>query len=58
MKYLLGKGCIIEREGKKHTVICCPKTNLSSTVPRHGEINTFTARNICRDLGIEIIEIK
>lgn len=58
LKYLLNKGCIIEREGKKHTVIYCPVTNLSTTVPRHNEINTFTGKNICSDLGIEIIKIK
>jgi hypothetical protein len=58
IKFLLSKGCLIEREGKNHTVIYCPATNLTSTVPRHNEINTFTGRNICRDLGIEIIKIK
>lgn len=58
LKYLVSKGCIIEREGRKHTVIYCPITNLSTTVPRHKEINTFTGRNICRDLGIEIIQVR
>jgi len=55
---LLSNGCIIEREGKKHTVVYNPSTNLSSTIPRHREINTFTGKNICRDLGIAEIKIK
>ncbi len=55
---LLSNGCIIERDGKKHTVVYCPATNLATTVPRHNEINSFTGKNVCRDLGIEIIKIR
>ncbi|HYX00059.1 MAG TPA: type II toxin-antitoxin system HicB family antitoxin [Candidatus Elarobacter sp.] len=29
-----------------------PRTNATSSVPRHAEINDFLARKICRDLGI------
>jgi len=58
LKFLTENGCILEREGKKHTLFYNPTTNKSATVPRHREINTFTARAICRDLGIAIIKIK
>ncbi|OHD06000.1 MAG: addiction module toxin, HicA family [Spirochaetes bacterium GWD1_27_9] len=58
LKYLFKNGCIVEREGKNHTIIYNPNTNLSSTLPRHNEINTFTGRKICKDLGIKIINIK
>ncbi len=58
ISYLVIHGCILEREGKKHTVFYNPESNKSSTVPRHNEINTFTARGICKDLEIPVIEIK
>ena len=58
IKHLLECGCILEREGKKHTLFFNPGANKSATVPRHKEINTFTARCICRDLDIRIIELK
>jgi mRNA interferase HicA len=58
IKHLIESGCELEREGNKHTVFYNPMTNRSATVPRHREINTFTARAICRDLGIQIIKNK
>jgi len=58
IKHLIENGCELERDGKKHTVFYNQITNRSATVPRHREINTFTAKAICRDLGIPIIEIK
>jgi len=32
-----------------------PESGKSSTIPRHKEVNTFTARGICKDLEIKII---
>ena len=58
IKHLQKNGCILEREGKKHTLFYNPKSDKSSTVPRHNEINTFTARGICKDLEIEVIKVK
>ena len=58
LKYLIKNGCEIDCEGKKHTVVYNPTTNQFTTVPRHKEINTFTARAICKDLGIPIIKIE
>ncbi|MFC2130177.1 type II toxin-antitoxin system HicA family toxin [Bacteroidota bacterium] len=58
IKFLILHGCLLEREGKKHTVFYNPKSNESSTIPRHNEINTYTARGICKDLQIPVIEIK
>jgi len=49
---------VFEDEGKKHTLFFNPATNKSTTVPRHNEINTFTARGICKDLGVPIITLK
>jgi hypothetical protein len=56
MAWLKRHNCIVEREGKAHTQVYCRGKNAS--VPRHKEINTFTARGICRDLGIPVIETK
>jgi mRNA interferase HicA len=58
IKHLLENGCILEREGSKHSLFYNPEINKSATVPRHKEINTFTAKGICRDLGIQIIKLK
>jgi predicted RNA binding protein YcfA (HicA-like mRNA interferase family) len=58
IKWLILNGCILEREGSKHTIYFNPESQKSSTVPRHSEINTFTARGICQSLEIPIIIIK
>ncbi len=43
LRYLMIHGCILEREDNRHSVYFNPNSNKSSTVPRHTEINTFTA---------------
>ncbi len=58
IRHLQREGCRIEREGKSHTVYVNPKTGVSASVPRHREINTFTARGVCKDLGVRIPESK
>jgi mRNA interferase HicA len=45
-------GCVLFREGAKHSFFHNPKGNRSSTVPRHTEIKDFLVRKICRDLDI------
>ncbi len=52
LDHLLGQGCVVYREGSKHTVILNPDSGRVSTIPRHREINEFLARKICRDLGV------
>jgi mRNA interferase HicA len=53
LKHLARHGCVVEREGRGHTIIKNPRTGAVSEVPRHREIKTFTARSICKDLGVE-----
>ena len=53
VKYLSKHGCVLVREGAKHAVFFNAKTRRTSTIPRHKEINSFLAKKICRDLGIE-----
>lgn len=52
LKHLEKAGCRFERDGGNHTVYVNPARNLSASIPRHREINTFTSRGICRDLGV------
>ncbi|MBM3149238.1 MAG: addiction module toxin, HicA family [Chloroflexi bacterium] len=52
LRHLYEGRCRLLREGKKHSVFHNPANNRTSTVPRHREINDFTAEKICRDLGI------
>jgi len=58
IKHLEKNGCILEREGKKHTLFYNPESKKSASVPRHTEINTFTGKGICKDLEISVIEKK
>jgi len=56
LTHLRKQGCLLLREGKKHSVYYNPDNNKTSTVPRHNEINDFLIRKICRDLGIKELE--
>ncbi|WP_207682431.1 type II toxin-antitoxin system HicA family toxin [Desulfonema magnum] len=58
IRYLLSKGCVREREGRKHTLFYNPETKSSGTVPRHREINNFTVHGICKELGIPVVRIR
>jgi predicted RNA binding protein YcfA (HicA-like mRNA interferase family) len=52
IRYLQQRGCVLLREGSKHSVFINRATRKSSTVPRHREINDYLARKICQELGI------
>jgi hypothetical protein len=52
ISHLVTHGCVLERQGAKHEWWANPSTGRSASVPRHREINDFTARAICRQLGI------
>ncbi|MBI4337378.1 MAG: type II toxin-antitoxin system HicA family toxin [Chloroflexi bacterium] len=54
LDHLLREGCVVYREGSRHTVIVNMDSGRVSTVPRHREINDFLARKICRDLGVRL----
>lgn len=58
LKHLRNNNCIFVREGGSHSVWYNTITGRTSTVPRHIEINTYTGRKICEDLGIPIIKKK
>jgi len=52
LRHLREQGCLLLREGGKHSVFVNPGIGLTSTLPRHNEINDFLVFKICRDLGI------
>lgn len=45
-------GCGLLREGKGHSVWVNTASGRQSTLPRHREVDDYTARAICRQLGI------
>jgi predicted RNA binding protein YcfA (HicA-like mRNA interferase family) len=52
LRHLAAHGCVLSREGRRHSVFMNTVTRATSTVPRHSEISNFLAAKICRDLGI------
>ena len=52
IRYLVSQECVLTREGAKHSVFLNPSKHLSSTVPRHNEIDSNLAHKICKDLGV------
>ena len=52
LRHLLGHGCILLREGGRHSWWGNPALRKRSAVPRHAEINEHLARKKCRELGI------
>ena len=51
VSYLLQNGCVLIREGGKHSVFYNLFLKKTSTVPRHNEIDNGLAKKICKDLG-------
>jgi mRNA interferase HicA len=52
LRHLRRHGCQPLREGRRHSVWVNPANRRQASVPRHREINDYTARSICRQLGI------
>jgi mRNA interferase HicA len=50
--HLQAHGCVLIREGAKHSWWGNPVNQRRTAVPRHTEISDHLARKICRDLGI------
>ena len=43
-------GVVFIRHGGKHDIYMQPKTNKESAVPRHDDINEYTAKSILKKL--------
>jgi predicted RNA binding protein YcfA (HicA-like mRNA interferase family) len=52
VRHLEQHGCVLFREGARHSVFVNRRAGKSSTVPRHREIKDLLARKICRDLEV------
>jgi mRNA interferase HicA len=52
IRHLEQSGCLLLREGGRHSVYVNREARKSSAVPRHREINEFLARKICKDLDV------
>ncbi len=52
--YLAREGCVLHREGAKHSVFLNPDNGHLATVPRHREIDANLTKKICRQLDIPV----
>ncbi|MEK7477176.1 MAG: type II toxin-antitoxin system HicA family toxin [Candidatus Coatesbacteria bacterium] len=52
LKHLHANGCVLLREGRKHSIYLNPTARKVSSVPRHREVDEHLARKICLDLGL------
>lgn len=52
LDHLRQHGCVLVREGHRHSWWGNPANNKRSAVLRHTEVPDPLARKICRDLGI------
>ena len=56
MRHFKENGCILDREGSKHSIYINSKTDEWTAVPRHSDIKEKTVIKICKELGIPIIK--
>lgn len=52
LAHLAAHGCMLVREGSKHSWWGNPANGRRSAVPRHSEVDDLLSRKICRDLGV------
>lgn len=54
IKHLERYNCYLVREGARHSIYV-NKSGIPVTVPRHPDINDYTAKSICKALEIPVI---
>jgi len=52
IRHLERSGCVLFREGGRHSIYKNREKGQMTSVPRHREIKENLARKICDDLGI------
>jgi mRNA interferase HicA len=52
VRHLEARGCQLLREGANHSVYVNRAARMTSTVPRHREIDDVLVRKICKDLQV------
>ncbi|MBO7054895.1 MAG: type II toxin-antitoxin system HicA family toxin [Bacteroidales bacterium] len=52
IKHLNANCCVLFREGANHSIFINTITQKLTAIPRHAEINDYTIKEICKQLGI------
>lgn len=52
LRHLRQHGCRLAREGSEHSIWENPAIRRRTSIPRHREINLYTARRICQQLAV------
>ena len=52
IQHVTENGCIIKREGSKHSICMNIKTGKRTSIPRHSELKDTFCNEICKQLGI------
>jgi mRNA interferase HicA len=52
VEHLRKAGCALLREGRSHSIWVNTANGEQASIPRHRELNDYTARSICRQLGV------
>ncbi|MCH8912132.1 MAG: type II toxin-antitoxin system HicA family toxin [Planctomycetes bacterium] len=52
LRHLRRHGCVLKREGSRHSLWSNPQVGRVETVPRHREIPDQLARKICKGLEV------
>ena len=52
IRHLEEHGCVLVREGSKHSIYASESNGLTVTIPRHREIKKFVAAAICEALDV------
>lgn len=53
LRYLRFQGCILKREGSRHSLYQNPANGVTEAIPRHVEIDNKLIEKICKRLEIE-----
>jgi hypothetical protein len=53
VRYIESRGCVIPREGTRHTIFVNPENGRRPALSRQREIDNDFVRVICRQLGID-----
>lgn len=53
LKDLKKRGIEVDEHGGRHAKLINPKNNLTAPLPRHVEIDDFTAKEIIKQLGLK-----
>lgn len=53
VKHITKAGCVLVREGQRHSIFMNSNNRQTAPVPRHNDINWRLVLLICKELGID-----